>query len=999
TGVIEFVYRNMTMSAGGAADANSRDPHIGFSFGNTAGSVGSVTAAQSGVPAPSFNGASATPVANLYTAGAITVLTSAAQGSRRIFTFTPPTPAAPTGLSFTGVTKIATTLNWTDSANELGYAIYRSTDGGTTFVFDGTAVQNATSYNATGLLPGTTYTWAVDAVSEGALSALTGSQATLPPGNVTSTGAGGNWSAPATWGGGMVPGAGDHVTIANGSTVTIDTAAAAYSLTVGQGSSGTLQYDGAAARSLTVGTSVTIANGGTFQTDAAGTFTHTLTLPGNLTNNGTLDFHRVGLMSNFGTGIVFTGSADQIFSGTGPTTDILSLTVNKGGSMTPVLELMPTNFSVRGVTNDSAGAGWLVMTNGTFKLSGAFAGTNRTFATAAYTIPATFRFWLNNPNYTVAGQNGSPTNNGALRVSQGVFNIVSVADNAMGAGIYASFVIEGGTVNVSGRLYSANVVSYSQSGGTVNICTVGNTASLTPSFRPGVDGTFIMSGGTINLVQINSNATAANRRDYDVYSVIQAITGGTLNVGTGATTGNAGNFDFRIIGYTPDFVIDNTANGKKVIVASDMVTPGNIGLIIRGNTTIKPGATLSVNGYIALVEGSTFTNDGTLDGTAALTQFAFDGTSPQIYTGSGVTTPALNSFECSNVAGLTLTSTNQVLTNRVVLQEGSITNSGKITLGSGGATTASVQIGYVAPLAAGSFDAPFTFNLGSGGQTVSYLRTTSSRSTGPEINPTRILNRLEYADTDPTHTLTIAGGDLTMTSTAASPNNALALTNGRVITGSNTLILNNAASVVTRTTGLVDGNLRKAYSAAANKTFEVGTANGYSPVAINVTGGSLPANVTVKATQTVAPGLNPTLALARYWTLTATGITADLTFNYLDPTDIPGTANESNFKLYRHDMGGFTDVMGTVTTAANTATKSGVTMFSDWSLAEPSALNASATVSGSATICPGSMTTIQAALSGTPPWNITWSDAVMQNGVTMTPATRTVGPAVTTVYT
>src|SRR6185503_2850467 len=191
TGVIELVYGSMTMTTLGAADTNSRDPNIGFSSSNVANTVGSVAAAQSGAPPPTFDGASATPTANLYTAGAITVLTSASQGSRRIFSFTPPTPNAPTALNFTGVTQLAMTLNWTDSANETLYAVYRSTDG-INFNFDGTAVQNATSYNATGLNPSTNYFWNVYAVSEGALStALSGSQMTTPAGNISSTAAGG----------------------------------------------------------------------------------------------------------------------------------------------------------------------------------------------------------------------------------------------------------------------------------------------------------------------------------------------------------------------------------------------------------------------------------------------------------------------------------------------------------------------------------------------------------------------------------------------------------------------------------------------------------------------------------------------------------------------------------------------------------------------------------------------------------------------------------------
>ena len=49
-------------------------------------------------------------------------------------------------------------------------------------------------------------------------------------------------------------------------------------------------------------------------------------------------------------------------------------------------------------------------------------------------------------------------------------------------------------------------------------------------------------------------------------------------------------------------------------------------------------------------------------------------------------------------------------------------NSNKITLGNGGATTGVVQIGNTTtPTAAGTFDVPFTFNLGTGGETASYL--------------------------------------------------------------------------------------------------------------------------------------------------------------------------------------------------------------------------------------------------------------------------------------
>ena len=149
------------------------------------------------------------------------------------------------------------------------------------------------------------------AVTEGALSsALAGSQATTPAGNIISTGDRRPLEFAATWVGGVVPTAGDNVTIVNGATVTIDTAAVALSVTVNSG--GTLIWDATAAQSLTVSISVTINSGANFDTPATGTVTtHVLTIGSNLTNNGQLDFSTNG--NTAGAGIVFTGAANATF--------------------------------------------------------------------------------------------------------------------------------------------------------------------------------------------------------------------------------------------------------------------------------------------------------------------------------------------------------------------------------------------------------------------------------------------------------------------------------------------------------------------------------------------------------------------------------------------------------------------------------------------------------------------------------------------------------------
>lgn len=58
----------------------------------------------------------------------------------------------------------------------------------------------------------------------------------------------------------------------------------------------------------------------------------------------------------------------------------------------------------------------------------------------------------------------------------------------------------------------------------------------------------------------------------------------------------------------------------------------------------------------------------------------------------------------------------------------------------------------------------------------------------------------------------------------------------------------------------------------------------------------------------------------------------------------------------------------------------------------------STNVSGSSRIVQGSSATISAAIDGVGPWKVTWSDGVVQNNVTTSPATRAVSPDVTTTY-
>ena len=161
----------------------------------------------------------------------------------------------------------------------------------------------------------------------------------------------------------------------------------------------------------------------------------------------------------------------------------------------------------------------------------------------------------------------------------------------------------------------------------------------------------------------------------------------------------------------------------------------------------------------------------------------------------------------------------------------------------------------------------------------------------------------------------------------------LNLTAGILAAGGNTL---QADGSVTRGTGYVTGTLLKPFASAVAKDFEVGTPDAYSPVNVNATGGT--GSMSVKAVPGPHPNAADTLAvIPRYWTLTSAGITqADLVFSY-PASDVRGT--ESAYEVARFDGPGFTLLPAVINTTNHTASVTGVTTFSDWTVGEPLALD------------------------------------------------------------
>jgi hypothetical protein len=943
TGIIEFVY-------GSIQAANAVDG--GYSVG-----------LQSGV---ATNFASVTTTANTVSYAAANNAQTNAITAGTAYIFTPNVPSAPTALNFTGTTATTTTLNWTDtSSNEVGFVIYRSTDN-VNFTFLTQTAANAVTFGDSGLIPGTQYFYRLQAVTEGALSsAATNSVTTTPAGNIVSTAAGGNWSAPATWVGGVVPTATDNVTIVDGATVTIDvTTATCFNLTVGQGASGILQYITTPASTLTVNGNATVAAGGTFTAGAGALTTHILNVggstsassaAGSLTDNGTFDLNTTaGVTANF------FGTADGTVSGTGATCDFFAIVMQKGTNITPVLDVT----RVITINAPAASANRLSATNGTFRLSSASALTpwfgNQTLTAA------NGRLWINDAAASVTAVGvgtttgaGSPTVTGQLRVDAGTFGYGSGNNNLDVTATTGSIVIGGAsaTVNVFGRVtFNANA-SFTMTAGNFNVDPqAGNVLAATQNiFRFTGPNPVAFTGGTVTIVDPhNATGTGVALSISTSSAATYNFTGGTFRFGNGVSTsaGSTDGFDLDTFVGTAlvpigNVTVDNTATNAatRFVRAANALSPFT--QLYGGNVTITGtgGSEFRLNGHLVGISGNVI-NNGTINGTVAASRFYFLGAGlAQTYSGTGNVVSPLVQMDLDNPLGLTIDPgvSQIVLGSRINFFRGTLTNSNKITLGTGAALAFDLQYGVASGVTpGGNLDQAPVFNLGTGIYTVSYFQESVGRTTSFEIPASRTVNVISVNNTN---NVTLAGGNLTLSSSAT----AATFTNGRFITNANTLILSSGAAAVARTTGYVDGNFRKTYAAAGSKTFEVGTANGYSPVTVNATAGTFPGDFTVKAVQGQLPQISGTNALQRYWALTPniTGLVADLTFNYL-ATDVVGTA--ASYVFVKESGGTLTNNIPPAAPPTTTqASINGVSAFSNWTLAEPTAVQPGAFQFSSAT--------------------------------------------------
>lgn len=478
-----------------------------------------------------------------------------------------------------------------------------------------------------------------------------------------------NWSNAANWSCGVVPAAGDSVTITLGNTVTLDTNTASLaSLTV----AGTLSIgSNATGRTLTVAGDITVS--GTITTGATNA-THTLLAGGNISNSGTINLRPSATRV---CNVTFNRNGSQTVSGAGAYTFNL-ITLNMGATRANVLDMQ----SVMTVPSP-----FLTITNGTYKHSNT---SNITPWTADPNISATGGFWLNAAaTVTTTGFNVT-VNGGQFRISAGTMSIGNANTTLLVLGNVAStlFQMDGGALSVTGGINSsANTATgtFAMSGGTITLMSV--SAGTVYSLLLGSATTLNWSGGTIVAV-IGNNTTD----DVDIRSAPQNVTGGTLQIGSVATSGT--NQISLINGAGGALNVWNLVLASGIVKSLLLRSTINVlnDLTIQANNTLDNSAGNAINIGGGNV-GGTWSNNGAYTQGASTVTFTGSFATPAI---AGTTTTTFNNLTINKASNNLTINTSPTVNGTLTFTNGDIvTGANRVILGTAATIATASASSYV----------------------------------------------------------------------------------------------------------------------------------------------------------------------------------------------------------------------------------------------------------------------------------------------------------------
>jgi hypothetical protein len=466
---------------------------------------------------------------------------------------------------------------------------------------------------------------------------------------------------------------------------------------------------------------------------------------------------------------------------------------------------------------------------------------------------------------------GGSTNN-TITTTGGTGTLVTVS--ATGVVNNAIAGSSGCLTGSAATLSFANGSNYNHSGFT--------TACFIPTSTWGASSNVTMSGSSTSAPTITGAVQSFGNLTFNLPTLT-----GTFSVFTTSTVTIQGNLNVSV----PTGIIFRattsgtlTVNGNLNINSGTFQHASSSGIVnVLGNTTINSGTTLDLSATSGTFSqrGATFTNNGTIIGSSGTTGAALNFFSPTnaplAFAGSGTVSSPLISLGGQTTGGITISHTNQIPVLRVNLFTAPITNSNKLTIGTGAALACAVQVGSAGnTLPGGSFDQSPTWNLGTGTISIFYSQTSTAYTSGFEVPPTRTVTNATITNTSG---LTIAGGNLDVLTTLTMTAGIINTSTGNILGLAGTGTLSGSPSA----TNMVNGPFNRTFAASrtASGTYTnvtvlpVGKGGLYTPIFIDPTttaGGSVTftGEAFTSNSGTLGSGIT-SLGAARYEAIPITG--------------------------------------------------------------------------------------------------------------------------------
>lgn len=702
-------------------------------------------------------------------------------------------------------------------------------------------------------------------------------------------------------------------------------------------------------------------------TNAAHTFIvqsgHSYTMTSNWTVAGTVDVQGTLTVSNTSTARTFQTGALNV-SGT------FSIDGSSGtGSSSATVT---GNFTQNGGTVDMNAAA-ISSTTSTLNIGGDFSQSSGTITESGGNAGLiVFTKSSGTQNYSQAGT---------------ISNAVRITKNAAGTLLLGSDVTWPSNITIS-----SGTLDFGSTARTMTLSTANGTLNFSGS-------TVVMNGSNaahkIKLTGTNPTTTFPSTWTHGTGDVFEfATTGTTTNINQNVTFNHLINSGVsntvRIGASTGPWTV--TVNGDLTLSAGTFViteSSDNHICTVKGNLIIQGGTFNTCN-----TSGNTSTLN--LEGNFTMSSGAFNKT-------SGAGTSIVNFIKSNGSQTLSLSSSAS-FAHVWNVGNGTTTNSVQLLsdVGVGGSSSFNVKNNAALDLQTyvlTGTSATFTAETGSSIITLNSAGLTSSGASGSvqvtgtrtyksdasyEFQGTNTGTFTTSASANTVNNLTINRSGGVILDQNLTVNGVLKFTSGVLTTGSNTVSVSTSGSV-SRTSGHVNGNLKKIIAAAINPVvnFEVGDVSNYTPVQVSITGtvSASTGSITAKATsgdhpQVASSGINSALSVNRYWTLTNNTSIPGLTsyspaFTYLSG-DNDASTTPSNYVIRRYNSSWATATLsGTPTSASAVAT--GLTAFGDFAVGESTGAPAVSTQPSDATTCTGN-TSFTAASTSIPAPTIQWQE-------------------------